>query len=282
MVARRHPLFRLRPRPGRAGRPLVELVSYPQHNALEPIYPLAAEFGRPQWNFRMSTFAFDTAQQLICSYVQNGVHRLEQDRSGFARGQANIDALSGHLLAARDRWNASISAAARRPARRPSSNSTSPPRRTTALKLSTTQDIEAYRGYLSVPEPVTFDTDNGLAGLRPVLPAAKRRFHRARRPITATDRALPRRSHGCRIGNAQLGHAVLDQPRLCRPRRQLRRQHRLWPRVPPAAARQLGDRRRCRLRQRRPPSRREPASCRSGTVGDQRRPAPAATRHSPC
>src|SRR5262249_20933134 len=30
------------------------------------------------------------------------------------------------------------------------------------LKLSTTQDVEAFRGYLSVPEPVTFDTDNGL------------------------------------------------------------------------------------------------------------------------
>jgi dipeptidyl aminopeptidase/acylaminoacyl peptidase len=29
------------------------------------------------------------------------------------------------------------------------------------LKLSTTQDVEAYRKYLSVPQPVTFDTDNG-------------------------------------------------------------------------------------------------------------------------
>ena len=32
----------------------------------------------------------------------------------------------------------------------------------TSLKLSTTQDVEAYRGYLSVAEPVTFNTDEGL------------------------------------------------------------------------------------------------------------------------
>jgi len=33
---------------------------------------------------------------------------------------------------------------------------------TTTLKLSTTQDVEAYRRYLSAPQPVTFETDNGL------------------------------------------------------------------------------------------------------------------------
>ena len=32
---------------------------------------------------------------------------------------------------------------------------------TTTLKLSSTQDVEAYRNYLSVPQPVTFETDNG-------------------------------------------------------------------------------------------------------------------------
>ena len=46
---------------------------------------------------------------------------------------------------------------------------------------------------------------------------------------------------------------VLDQPRLRRARRQLRRQHRLRPRLPRAARRPMGHRRRGRLRRRRAP-----------------------------
>jgi dipeptidyl aminopeptidase/acylaminoacyl peptidase len=34
--------------------------------------------------------------------------------------------------------------------------------RTTTLKRSTTEEVEDYQKYLSVPEPVTFETDNGL------------------------------------------------------------------------------------------------------------------------
>ena len=49
---------------------------------------------------------------------------------GFAGGPPDCDALSGHLLGSCRRRTASISAAARRADRRPSSNSTSPPART--------------------------------------------------------------------------------------------------------------------------------------------------------
>jgi WD40-like Beta Propeller Repeat len=43
---------------------------------IEPVWPLVAEFGRPQWTFRMSTYAFEGARHIVCSYVQDGVHRL--------------------------------------------------------------------------------------------------------------------------------------------------------------------------------------------------------------
>jgi dienelactone hydrolase len=49
---------------------------------IEPVYPLAAEFGRPQWQFRMSTFAFVSAERLVCSYVQNGIHRMTRVELG--------------------------------------------------------------------------------------------------------------------------------------------------------------------------------------------------------
>jgi dipeptidyl aminopeptidase/acylaminoacyl peptidase len=132
-----------------------------RRDRLEPVYPLAAEFGRPQWNFRMSTFAFAGARRLVCSYVQNGVHRLSAlDAESLEASPvstpyqdiSSVRAVGGHVYFR-------------------GGSPTSPPAiveldlasgTATALKLSTTQDTEAYRGYLSVPEPVTFDTDNGL------------------------------------------------------------------------------------------------------------------------
>jgi dipeptidyl aminopeptidase/acylaminoacyl peptidase len=130
-------------------------------DVIEPIYPLAAEFGRPQWNFRMSTFAFESAQRLVCSYVQNGV-------SGLSR--IDLDSLEARPVATTYQDISSVRGTGGRVYFRGGSP-TSPPAiveldlasaRTTVLKVSTTQDTDAYRGYLSVPEPVTFDTDHGL------------------------------------------------------------------------------------------------------------------------
>ncbi|MCP4360149.1 MAG: S9 family peptidase [Chloroflexi bacterium] len=39
---------------------------------IEPVYPLEAEFGVPQWLFRFSTYGFADAHTIICSYTQNG------------------------------------------------------------------------------------------------------------------------------------------------------------------------------------------------------------------
>ncbi|HEY3912236.1 MAG TPA: prolyl oligopeptidase family serine peptidase [Stellaceae bacterium] len=128
--------------------------------AVEPVYPLAAEFGRPQWNFRISAFAFASARQLVCSHLQNGVCRLSA---------IDLASLQAKPLAVSYQDMSSLRAAAGRLYFRGGAP-TLPPAiveldlasgRTTPLKLSTTQDVEAYRGYLSAPEPVTFDTDNG-------------------------------------------------------------------------------------------------------------------------
>ena len=129
--------------------------------ALEPVYPLAAEFGRPQWQFRMSTFAFTAAEQLVCSYVCDGMNRMSA--IDLASLQASVIPVEYDDIS----W---VRASRGRVYFRGGS-ATSPPAvveldlasgRTRTLKLSATQDVEVYRGYLSVPEPVTFDTDNGL------------------------------------------------------------------------------------------------------------------------
>ena len=43
---------------------------------IEPLCEKAAEFGRPQWAFGMSTYAFASAERLICSYSENGIWHL--------------------------------------------------------------------------------------------------------------------------------------------------------------------------------------------------------------
>jgi dipeptidyl aminopeptidase/acylaminoacyl peptidase len=129
--------------------------------SVEPVYPLAAEFGRAQWQFRLSSFAFASANQLVCSYVRSGVHRLSA---------VDLTSLEARSIATEYEDISWLRATGRRIYFRGGSP-TAPPAvveldlpsgRTTVLKHSTTQDVEAYRQYFSVPEPVSFETDNGL------------------------------------------------------------------------------------------------------------------------
>jgi dipeptidyl aminopeptidase/acylaminoacyl peptidase len=40
------------------------------------VYEMEAEFGRPQWVFGMSTYDFISADQILCTYIQNGESHL--------------------------------------------------------------------------------------------------------------------------------------------------------------------------------------------------------------
>ncbi len=50
--------------------------------AEEAIYTLEAEFGLPQWGFRPSTYAFESAQRILCSYIQKGEAHLARLETG--------------------------------------------------------------------------------------------------------------------------------------------------------------------------------------------------------
>ena len=49
-----------------------------QGGAARPVCPKAAEFGLPQWNFGLSTYAFVDARRLVCSYSEAGRQYLAQ------------------------------------------------------------------------------------------------------------------------------------------------------------------------------------------------------------
>lgn len=43
---------------------------------VEPLCEMSAEFGEPQWLFRMSTYDFESENRLLCAIVENGQERL--------------------------------------------------------------------------------------------------------------------------------------------------------------------------------------------------------------
>ena len=91
-----------------------------------PLCPTQAEFGAPQWNLGMSTYAFAGARRIVCAYTKAGLGQL-----------ATLDLASGSLEAIETGstefgWcvptaTASYSAGEPRIGRRPSSNSTCGP-----------------------------------------------------------------------------------------------------------------------------------------------------------
>lgn len=43
---------------------------------VEPVCEVQAEFGMPQWGFGMSSYAFASAERIVCSYIENGISHL--------------------------------------------------------------------------------------------------------------------------------------------------------------------------------------------------------------
>jgi dipeptidyl aminopeptidase/acylaminoacyl peptidase len=59
---------------------------YREHGgAIEPMAPMDAEFGRPQWQFGMSTYAFESADRLISCFIRDGVWTLALIELGTKR-----------------------------------------------------------------------------------------------------------------------------------------------------------------------------------------------------
>jgi len=44
--------------------------------SVEPLREMQAEFGMPQWGFGMSTYACESAERIVCAYIENGISQL--------------------------------------------------------------------------------------------------------------------------------------------------------------------------------------------------------------
>ena len=130
-----------------------------QDGTVEPLCEMEAEFGRPQWIFGMSTYRFVSANQIICTYTQDGIWhlasldtdtgRLNQIETPYT-SIANLQAIPGGVL-----FNASSS-----------TESAS----IVHFDLATRQfevvcrssEIEIDSGYFSTPQAIEFPTEDNL------------------------------------------------------------------------------------------------------------------------
>ena len=126
---------------------------------IDPLVEIEAEFGMPQWVFGMSTYAFESADCIICTYTQQGTYRL-----------ASLDTTTGKLDLIETSYTQiwELRAAPGRVVF--SAGSPTEPASIVQLGLAT-QEIEVLRrssriaidaGYLSIPRAIEFPTEHGL------------------------------------------------------------------------------------------------------------------------
>ncbi|WP_254174358.1 S9 family peptidase [Planktothrix pseudagardhii] len=131
---------------------------YRYTGTIEPLHPIAAEFGLPLWVFGMSTYGFSSAEKIICTYSKNGNSYL-----------ASLDTKTLQLQDIETPYTAIDGLTV-------SGNQvlfigSSPTESSAIVKLNLeTGELEVLRrssqivldkGYLSVPQPIEFPTENG-------------------------------------------------------------------------------------------------------------------------
>ena len=142
-------------------------------NTVQALHPMEAEFGEPAWVFRQATYAFESADRLVCIYSQNGrgflaildtrslaFRTLDFPYTDFG----SVSAIPGNAYFSASSPNSPWSIF-----QLDLSNG-----QTSTLKSSTILNIDP--GYLSTPLPIEFPTENGLAAHAIFYPPSNRDF----------------------------------------------------------------------------------------------------------
>ena len=140
---------------------------------IEPIFPFEAEFGRPAWTFRGASYAFSSPRLLYCSFQKEGLSQLAaidletlQQRT-LPTPFSEISSLSADGEAVYFRGGSAFNFPA---IARLSALSGE----TLILKSASAQDPEAFAGYLSEPQPITFPSEGGLSSFAFFYPPKNR------------------------------------------------------------------------------------------------------------
>lgn len=126
---------------------------------VESVCAMEAEFGLPQWVFGMSTYAFESADRMICTYTQEGIWYLAtldtQTKQLDVIETPYTDISSVHAVPGRAVF---IAGSATEPTAVVQIDLTN--KQINVLKR--TSQLEIDTGYLSTPQPIAFPTENGL------------------------------------------------------------------------------------------------------------------------
>ncbi len=140
---------------------------------VQPLCPMEAEFGVPQWVFGLSTYAFESAQRIICSYVRGTTWRL-----------AALDTASLHLEPIEMPYTTIQGVRAGPGYAVFEAGSPGEPLSTVRYDVSTgamevlrrSSNVAVEAGYLSSPREIEFPTENGLTAHGVYYPARNRDY----------------------------------------------------------------------------------------------------------
>jgi dipeptidyl aminopeptidase/acylaminoacyl peptidase len=126
---------------------------------VESLCAMEAEFGLPQWVFGMSTYAFESADRIICTYTQEGIWYVAtldtQTKQLEVIETPYTDISSVHAVPGRAVF---IAGSATEPTAVVQMDLTN--KQINVLKR--TSQLEIDTGYLATPQPIAFPTENGL------------------------------------------------------------------------------------------------------------------------
>ncbi len=145
-----------------------------QAGMLKALYPMDAEFGRPQWAFGMSTYGFASPTRILCCYAQNGAWHLAwldtqiEELTPIDSPYTDI----GHVQVGRG-FAAFIAGG--------------PTHLSSVVRmdfesgemqaLRATFDITVDPGYISIPQPITYPTDGDEQADAIYYPPTNKDFH---------------------------------------------------------------------------------------------------------
>jgi len=125
----------------------------------EAVCPMEAEFGVPQWVFGLSTYAFESAERIICTYVSEGRWRLAS--LDTVTGElATIETLYTYIREVRARWGEVVFIGGSPLVEEELVSLDLGSGAVTVLKRS--GELGVGHEYISVPEPVEFPTEGGV------------------------------------------------------------------------------------------------------------------------
>ena len=126
---------------------------------IEPLCSKDAEFGLPQWIFTMSTYGFESADALICTYIEGGmqqVARLHTKTLALTPVGLPYSSIGGL------RVNGTIAAFGAGSPTKPGAIATLDLASEAIEELRYSSTVEVDEEYLSIPKVIEFPTTNGL------------------------------------------------------------------------------------------------------------------------